>query len=933
MFGASPSPALAQQQPAAVLAKSANNSATGAANRWDFSATDLSFKAEKKEVWVIDAYSSTDPTIVKFSSENLPANPTKVIINLPQEQATAPVLGIAEIPHGIFKGKNLILVDSAFGTNAEPRPEIAIYGDDGSLEAGETFAPLDGLGQNVGITSLDVNPVREEIVAYDDVHHSLLILDFGYGLVGGPFSLEGFPNNFVGPWFYGTVDRTGLRGGGVGVAYTDSDHVVVTSSFRNQSDCHWALEYNLTSNGAYSSRAIDLSQAGSSGLNPDLAFAGCTIGKVGNDSALFALNTGDDSLYAFRLALEPHAPPVALVDCSTDAASGLYTLSWTVAADPSTYDGFAILENGVTVATLGPTESTYTSSLPTFGRAILEVATQKDGLTGGPRLVCETNNSFRPALPDVLTDATQITSLGVLSGLAVEKMPSTAEEFRGYVIGQRQNDIEVFDHTLAVLPLEKLTLNPRVVTPQGGSNLSAIGIALVNLNGEKVIAVLDPDGPTDSGVPSAGFYSLAPGNRGVRIKEIDPIDLGALTPVPFLFDWDSDSDNHFVAGGSVPGSGDFVLVRILFDGETLVATQQTPIPQRQLTPFSSAPLTGVGLSVLPSGNLLVAGSDTFSRTYTEALLMSPFVDAAPGRAAAPGKFVGYAQGLPGLGNFMALGSGLGPSTIYGLETAYFPPESAAENGIGITYLPTGSVTLLSNPSTNQVLTRQALRLIHGTNACAQPDLLAEQLLDSIDDLAKGASSRGALTTPSFAKDLGAIDYFLYVINQSQTASTDLTLEVLLDGAVVTEASHKISLPPGRYFRRWLPARSEDSLQINVTNSGKDAARVRVITGAMGTGSPPQPRLIFRRGDCDTNGVVNLTDAIFGLNYLFKGGVEPTCADATDTDDDGKVSLTDMIQILNFLFKGGGPPMAPGAEICGLDPTDDGLSLCDYPACK
>ncbi len=116
------------------------------------------------------------------------------------------------------------------------------------------------------------------------------------------------------------------------------------------------------------------------------------------------------------------------------------------------------------------------------------------------------------------------------------------------------------------------------------------------------------------------------------------------------------------------------------------------------------------------------------------------------------------------------------------------------------------------------------------------------------------------------------------------------------------------------------------------NDGKAPAKVRVITGAMGNGTAPQPGRKFRRGDCDANGVINLTDAIFGLNWLFKGGVEPTCIDAADSDDDGKVSLTDMVQIVNFLFKGGNPPATPGPEACGIDPTEDEIAACVDPTC-
>ena len=79
--------------------------------------------------------------------------------------------------------------------------------------------------------------------------------------------------------------------------------------------------------------------------------------------------------------------------------------------------------------------------------------------------------------------------------------------------------------------------------------------------------------------------------------------------------------------------------------------------------------------------------------------------------------------------------------------------------------------------------------------------------------------------------------------------------------------------------------------------------------------------------------MNLTDAIFNLNYLFIGGAAPTCMDSSDADNNGSLQLTDGIFILNFLFSGGAPPPAPGGE-CGLDPEEpaDGIGCETFDSC-
>ena len=80
--------------------------------------------------------------------------------------------------------------------------------------------------------------------------------------------------------------------------------------------------------------------------------------------------------------------------------------------------------------------------------------------------------------------------------------------------------------------------------------------------------------------------------------------------------------------------------------------------------------------------------------------------------------------------------------------------------------------------------------------------------------------------------------------------------------------------------------------------------------------------IFLRGDCNGDDSVNLADVIFGLTYLFAGGVPPQCMKACDTDDTGNVNLTDEIYFLNTLFVPGSPPIPPPTGNAAPDPPPD-----------
>ena len=80
---------------------------------------------------------------------------------------------------------------------------------------------------------------------------------------------------------------------------------------------------------------------------------------------------------------------------------------------------------------------------------------------------------------------------------------------------------------------------------------------------------------------------------------------------------------------------------------------------------------------------------------------------------------------------------------------------------------------------------------------------------------------------------------------------------------------------------------------------------------------------FLRGDANSDGAVDIADAVTLLNYLFVGGTAITCRDAGDADDDGLLNVTDVITILNHLFLGAGSLPSPALEP-GVDPTADEL---------
>ena len=82
--------------------------------------------------------------------------------------------------------------------------------------------------------------------------------------------------------------------------------------------------------------------------------------------------------------------------------------------------------------------------------------------------------------------------------------------------------------------------------------------------------------------------------------------------------------------------------------------------------------------------------------------------------------------------------------------------------------------------------------------------------------------------------------------------------------------------------------------------------------------------IFIRGDSNADQIVDISDPLRTLSYLFVGGMNPGCFDAADATDDGILDITDPIRTLQFLFLDGLPLPPPTAEEPGPDPTPDSL---------
>ena len=64
---------------------------------------------------------------------------------------------------------------------------------------------------------------------------------------------------------------------------------------------------------------------------------------------------------------------------------------------------------------------------------------------------------------------------------------------------------------------------------------------------------------------------------------------------------------------------------------------------------------------------------------------------------------------------------------------------------------------------------------------------------------------------------------------------------------------------------------------------------------------------FLFGDANRDGLVDLGDVVFLVNYLYRNGPAPEPGSAGDVNCDGTVDLGDVVYLTNYLFRGGTPP--------------------------
>jgi hypothetical protein len=70
---------------------------------------------------------------------------------------------------------------------------------------------------------------------------------------------------------------------------------------------------------------------------------------------------------------------------------------------------------------------------------------------------------------------------------------------------------------------------------------------------------------------------------------------------------------------------------------------------------------------------------------------------------------------------------------------------------------------------------------------------------------------------------------------------------------------------------------------------------------------PEFKCVAQRGDVTGDGVINVADVLYLINYLFLGASAPDPLYMGDVTYDGVVNTADVIRLINYLFLGASPP--------------------------
>jgi hypothetical protein len=140
----------------------------------------------------------------------------------------------------------------------------------------------------------------------------------------------------------------------------------------------------------------------------------------------------------------------------------------------------------------------------------------------------------------------------------------------------------------------------------------------------------------------------------------------------------------------------------------------------------------------------------------------------------------------------------------------------------------------------------------------------------------------------------------------QPAAADI---VIADGKGLIFAEYdtdiEVSLPWSgtshllRYDPEGYPVSDQDTVVAGSYSATLSRGELVILTSVTG----------FTCGDADANSVVNISDAVYLIGYIFGGGAAPDPPEAGDVDCNQIVNISDAVYLISYIFGGGPAPCA------------------------
>jgi len=116
------------------------------------------------------------------------------------------------------------------------------------------------------------------------------------------------------------------------------------------------------------------------------------------------------------------------------------------------------------------------------------------------------------------------------------------------------------------------------------------------------------------------------------------------------------------------------------------------------------------------------------------------------------------------------------------------------------------------------------------------------------------------------------------------------------------------LPPGdgTILNLWLSATGYGTVKLDTATFN---GYVNIVKSRYGSYVPVAKSfniIIHRRGDANDDGFLNVSDAVYLINYVFKHGPTPDSY-LGNANGDLTINVGDVVYLINYIFKGGPPP--------------------------